>query len=206
MKNTVIRASAAAMMLLLAGQPVAAENWHKRKMRESVQIGDHIAFSTQEKVVGSTSLIRDFNNNIVTANVTNNDLEPGWAYSMWWVVFNRPWHCAVRWECASSDLEINGGDPRVRASVFYAGGFLSDGNGDASTTIVLVPGKTRRELFAMSKPFGLRRLREAEIHLVIRSHGIAGMWGDVSTQIGTANEACPPDGCANEFFSIHRSR
>ncbi len=191
---------------LAAGPALASEKKGPPRVKESIEIADHVAFATQQKVTGATTLIRDFRNRIVTANVTNNDLEPGWAYSMWWVVFNRPRFCAVPWECASSDLEVNGGDPRVRASVFYAGGFLADGNGDGATDILLTPGKTSRELFAMSEPFGLQNLRTAEIHLVIRSHGVAGMWGDVSEQVGTANLACPPDGCVNEYFSIHRAR
>ncbi len=192
-------------LALASGQAIADVNHLGFYVPETVQISDHQMTGSGIEVDGATTLIRDYRYRLVRANVTTNALEPDFAYSIWWVVFNNPEFCATPYKCAGSDLEVNGGDPRIMASVFYAGGMLADGNGSTNTSLTLVPGRTKRELFAQSRDWGLRNLRKAEIHVVIRSHGLAGIAGPVSKQIGTGNEACPESGCANKFFSIHLS-
>lgn len=201
-----IRFCMATAMLALASSAVASHGYGGRPVKESIEISDHFIFNTPNKVIGSTVLIRDFRNRKITATVSSSVLEPHWAYSMWWAVFNNPKYCATPNDCKVSDLEVFGGDPRIRASVFYAGGFVADGSGAANSSLELLPGRTKRELFAESKNYGLRNLRKAEIHLVVRSHGVAGMWGSVAQQVGTANMACPPTDCKNVFASFHPPR
>lgn len=196
---------AGTFLALASGQAIADGNHKGSYVKETVQISDHQMVGSGMEVDGATTLIRDYRNKVIHANVTTNALEPDFAYSIWWVVFNNPQYCASPYACASSDLEINGGDPRIKASVFYGGGMLADGGGSTNTVMTLLPGKTKRELFAQSRDWGLRNIRKAEIHVVIRSHGLAGIAGPVSKQIGTGNEACPESGCANKFFSIHLS-
>ena len=171
---------------------------------ESVEISDHYVFNTSERVDGATILIRNFRDQVVEAAISTRALEPEVAYSIWWAVFNRPQYCVTPGHCGLIDLEVNGGDPRVRVSVFWAGGFVADDFGTANLSLRLVPGRTTRELFANSRNYGLIDLRRAELHLVLRTHGPAGLAGTVGEQIGTANLACPPGGCANVFSSIHR--
>jgi hypothetical protein len=154
-------------------------------------------------VNGATTLIRDYENKVIRANVSTGALEKNFAYSIWWVVFNYPQYCITPYECGLGDLEVNNGDPRVKNSVFYGGGMVADGTGYANTVMTLVRGRTKRELFAMSKDWGLQNIRGAEIHVVLRTHGLAGIAGPVSKQIGTAAEACPDTGCANVFASVH---
>ena len=175
-------------------------------MRESVEISNHVIFSTADVVDGATILIRDFTQRVVTATIFSKALEPNWAYSIWWAVFNYPRYCIEPLRCSVRDLEINGGDPRVKASVFWAGGLVADESGNATTELRLRPGRTGRELFAMSQNWGLQNFRNAEIHVVLRSHGEAGVWDSIAQQIGTANQACPPQGCINEFASFHPAR
>jgi hypothetical protein len=99
--------------------------------------------------------------------------------------------------------------------VFWGGGLIADPNGNGSTSLRIVPGRTTRELFApvMSNDSGLRadRLRWAHIHLVLRDHGLP-VSGHVARQVGTASEFCNPDPsnppppgmtCFNAFASIH---
>lgn len=195
----------ATILLFTSSLAIADGNRKGSYVRESIQISDHRMFGSNVEVDGATTLIRDYRNKVILAKITTNALEPDFAYSIWWVVFNNPEYCATPYACAGSDLEVNGGDPRIKASVFYGGGMLADGGGSTNTTMTLLPGKTSRELFAQSRDWGLRNLRKAEIHVVIRSHGLAGIAGPVSKQIGTANEACPASGCANMFFSVHLS-
>lgn len=192
------------MVLAISGGAALADDG-EGKTKEAIQVADHHIFGSNVAVDGATLLIRDYKNREVRASVMTGALEPDFAYSIWWVVFNNPQYCATPYACTGGDLEINGGDPHIKASVFYGGGMLADGTGHATTELTLVPGRTTRELFAMSKDYGLRNLRKAEIHLVIRSHGLAGIAGPVSMQIGTANQACPDAGCANVFASVHPS-
>ena len=183
--------------------------WNSRVVRESVEISDHFVFGTDQAVLGATTLIRDFRNCLVTVSLSSQSLQPNNAYSIWIAVFNRPQFCATPHACTVGDIEKFGGDPKVRASVFWGGGFVADDQGSANTSLVVLPGRTKREMFADTRPFGLQNLRGAEIHVVLRSHGMAGMWGPVAEQIGTAGKACPPDdqgGCKNEFASFHPAR
>lgn len=176
----------------------------RRYVRESIENSDHYAFNTSDRVNGATTLVRDFENREVVAHISSKALEPDTAYSIWWAVFNRPRYCEEPYTCKVSDLEAMGGDPRVRASVFWGGGFVSDDSGTSNTTIELNAGRTGRELFGNTKNYGLQNLIWAEIHVVLRSHGPVGVAGPVSDQIGTANEACPDDGCKNVFASVHK--
>jgi hypothetical protein len=192
---------------LLLTTPIAAlaedDKGKGNTVRESIQVADHFMFGAPPMLVqGATILVRDFAAKVVTATVTSAALEPHSAYSIWWVVFNRPQFCAIPYECGSGDL----GNPAVMSSVFWGGGLLADGDGYGNTQIELRRGRTERELFGPMRNDGLQRLRSAEIHLVLRTHGPAGMAGSVAAQIGTANEACPPGGCQNVFFSVHRAK
>ena len=189
-------------MVLLASASIAQAGGGAR---EHVDVAGQHIFNTDTEVNGATILHRDYRNKVVTATVTTNALDPYFAYSIWWVVFNKPQFCVVPYACGLADLEVNGGDPRVKNSVFYGGGMVADGSGTANTVMVLNTGRTKRELFAMSKPWGLQNLQGAEIHVVVRSHGMAGIAGTVAQQIGTANDACPMAGCANVLASVHLS-
>ncbi|HSM32194.1 MAG TPA: hypothetical protein VK854_15965 [Woeseiaceae bacterium] len=191
---------------LVLAIPLAAtadeNNGQGNTVRESVQVADHFMFGDPPVLVqGATILVRDLAARVITATVTSAALVPHNAYSIWWVVFNRPQYCATPYECAGSDL----GNPAVRGSVFWGGGLLADGDGYGNTQIELRRGRTDRELFGPMRDDGLQRLGAAEIHLVLRTHGPAGIAGSVAAQIGTANEACPPGGCQNVFFSVHRA-
>lgn len=191
---------------LLLTMPVAAvaddDSGKGNTVRESIQVADHFMFGDPPMMVqGATILVRDFAAKVMTATVTSAALEPHTAYSIWWVVFNRPQFCATPYECAGADL----GNPNVEGSVFWGGGLLADGDGYGNTQIELRRGRTERELFGPMRDDGLQRLHDAEIHLVLRTHGPAGMAGSVAAQVGTANEACPPSDCQNVFFSVHRA-
>lgn len=171
-------------------------------VKESVQVADHFMFNPGGDPIiapGATILIRDFRAGIITATMTSAALTPDYAYSIWWVVFNRPQHCAVPKQCQISDLM----NDAVKPSVFWGGGLLADGDGYGTTQLELRRGRTDRELFANTKNYGLQNLKKAEIHLVLRSHDDIGVAGTVAKQLGTANEACPAILCRNVFFSVH---
>ena len=201
-----------AQSALAGGDPGYADRCRPSKpVRESVEISDHVIFGTDQAVFGATTLIRDFRNCEIDVNVTSSALEANWAYSIWIAVFNHPGFCATPNACVVADLEAFGGDPRIRASVFWGGGFVADSTGSANSSLKILSGRTTRELFANTKDYGLQNFGGAEIHVVLRSHGMAGLWGPVADQIGTASLACPPSppggpGCVNEFASFHPPR
>lgn len=171
-------------------------------VNESVEVSNHHIFPDGPEVDGATILVRDFRNQVVRVDVTSAALDPDTAYSIWIAVFNSPDECGIPGECTLPDL----GNPDVRASVFWGGGLISDANGYGDTTFTLQPGKTKRELFGIDSDLGLQDIRNAEIHVVLRSHGPTGVAGSVASQIGTANEACPggdPMNCFNAFASVH---
>lgn len=201
--------STAALLCCLLGPFAYAEGSAKARVaRESIEVADLQVFGSGALVNGAVILTRDFGNRIAQAEVMSNSLVSGHAYSIWAVVFNFPEFCAEPWACASSDLLALGGDERVQSSVFWAGGILANDLGSGSTTIRIAQGKTKRELFPSPEATtdaGLKRLRKAEIHFVVRTHDLAGVAGTVAEQIGTANEACPETMCMNAFFSVHRA-
>ena len=192
--------------MTLAGANALADDdrgRHRFPGGEVVQVADHLRFNTTEMVNGATVLVRDLRHRQVNATISSNALAPDTAYSIWWAIFNRPQFCAIPNACSVTDLPPFGGDPRIRASVFWGGGFVSDAFGTANTSLRLRPGRTGRELFAGTRNYGLMNLARAEIHLVLRTHGVAGQAGPLATQVGTASEACPAEGCSNVFASIH---
>lgn len=168
-------------------------------VNESVEVAPHFVFPAGPEVDGVTTLVRDFRNKVVRIEVTSAALEPDTAYSIWLAVFNSPDQCATPFQCALSDIP----NPAVRTSVFWGGGLISDMNGYGDTSMTLQPGKTRRELFANMSDLGLQDIQNAEIHVVLRSHGPTGVAGPAALQIGTAHMACPISGCKNVFASIH---
>lgn len=188
---------AAALALCISTAAIGNENI------EATSVSDHVIFNTDQIVNGATILIRDGYSNSVSATISSNALESDTAYSIWWAIFNEPGFCAEPFACTVSDLEVFGGDAQIKASVFWAGGFVSDQSGTANTALRLGLGTTSRERFAQTKDYGLQNLWGAEIHLVMRTHGPTGIAGSVAEQIGTANMACPPDGCQNVFASVH---
>lgn len=185
------------------GEIEAVRTQHRVPGGELFHVADHHRFNTDELVNGATILVRDLRHHQVNAYVSSKALAPDTAYSIWWAIFNRPRFCATPNDCKITDLEAFGGDPRVRASVFWGGGFVSDAYGTVNTSLRLRPGRTKRELAVGTRDYGLRNLAGAEIHLVFRTHGTAGAAGPLSLQVGTENEACPEDGCRNVFASIH---
>ena len=186
---------------VLSGFANADDDDGPRYAREAVDVQNLHEFGTGVLTNGAVILTRDLKNGRLNADLTSTDLVPGDAYSIWWVIFNFPRYCAEPYQCAGSDIM---GSPKAKASAIWGGGFVADEFGDANTSLGLVRGKTRREVL-VGTDVGLINLRRAEIHVVVRTHGPAGIAGPVATQIGTANEACPVEGCANKFFSVHQA-
>ena len=117
------------------------------------------------------------------------------SYTVWWVIFNNPSACVGG--CGGDDLP----NPAVRASVLYAAGFVTGMSDTGNVTARLEAGTPPRGI-DIETGNGLRRGRgfAAEVHLVIRTHGLTTP-GQVDQQIGTFNGGCAPT-CANVQMAL----
>jgi hypothetical protein len=128
-------------------------------------------------------------------------LEAGHAYTIWWVVFNHPEHCAgaatsspVR--CGMADMA----NPDVDASALFA-----DGG---------VVGRFGVGWFSGSLPVhdptgaimgtGLHDPAGADVHFVVRDHGPASDDPELRYQQTHTFGACNPD-CADVQSSVHEA-
>jgi hypothetical protein len=179
-----------AAILILAAAQVALAGGSYKPQRPIVTVSDMNVFPNGPAVVGASVMTRDHSG--VDATVSTTGLSPAGAYSWWWVVFNRPQYCVGG--CGLDDLPVgatpvSNGDPRVRASLLWGGGFVSDDTGAANAAARLErrapPGEV---LFGP----GLANVKRAEIHVVLRSHGEA-VAGEVAEQIGSFNGGCTPE-------------
>lgn len=144
---------------------------------------------------GAVTLLRSKQR--LDVRVATSGLNPNSAHSVWFVLFHNPSACSP--PCNVNDL----GNPAVRASVFYAAGFVTgmDGTGYASGYVDAGPlpeGIDQPE----GTVSGLRRGAglSTEVHIVVRTHGMISP-GMVHEQIGTFNGGCNPT-CANQQVAV----
>lgn len=142
-------------------------------------------------------------------------LKPSSAITLWWVVFNHPENCTHpegKFRCGPGDLEVFGGDPAVESSVLYADGHVVRSNGDIDFQAFLpkntIPPGT---LFGpgLTNPLG------ADIHFVVRSHGLILPY-IVKEQIITFGGGCNnapngtgipgPNTCVDMQFAVHEQK
>ena len=69
-------------MVLSTGQAAADGNKHDSTVRESTNIADHHIFNTDIEVDEATTIVRDFKDRVITANITTGALEAEFAYSI----------------------------------------------------------------------------------------------------------------------------
>lgn len=147
-------------------------------------------------------------------------LEPGDAYTMWWLIFNEPQNCSGG-ECGPDDaflLDENGAILRVdgedqmnweaRAatdlSTHRATGTIIDMDGTAEFRAHLPVGDVTE---AVLRGTGLKDPYRAEVHVILRTHGQAQP-GNIHLQMNTPWGGCP-DGwpkappCSEIQFAVH---
>jgi hypothetical protein len=129
----------------------------------------NISVSPPVGAEGGASLTRSKNG--LTMRVMAADLEPGHAYTYWWVIFNDPSGCA-QIPCNFPDLMT----PAVRAAVHYGSGAVAGADGAAnvsfSTTSGGPPAGAAGNPSLPERGLVTDRGFKAEVHLVIVDHGI----------------------------------
>ncbi len=144
-------------------------------------------------VVGTAELTRTAAGVRLTANSTL--LEAGAAYTLWWIIFNNPAACDPA-GCSGADF----GTAAVEASIMNATGRVADATGNATFSAFLPVGFMHTEPVSgngrqLLGP-GLQNATGAEIHVVIRCHGLwSGNIEQISTVAGDCLNAASPSGC-----------
>lgn len=116
---------------------------------------------------GGAYLVRERNK--ISARVMAADLQPGHAYTFWWIFFNRPGLCAST-PCADTDLMAS------RGGIHFGAGAIAGANGVANVSFSTQPfGPPTGAVFNPNLPRpGLMFDNgfNAEVHLVLVDHGI----------------------------------
>ena len=134
-------------------------------------------------VTGTSTLHR--NSSGITVNYKTTGLTPGYAYTIWWVIWNNPQNCSTPGECGDPDF---GNAEAVGVDVLYAAGHVvgKSGVGNFSARLnVDDDSQSINDLFGLPAAGGLQsgNTYSAEVHLVLRSHGPM-IPGEVNEQIG----------------------
>ena len=195
-----------AALALGAFQPASAyddDDRYRRFAKESTSVAPVGAFPVPLEARDGTSILNRTKTGVgFVFNTT--DLQPKAPYTVWWVVFNKPRHCATPHDCGAEDLS----NPKVRPGVFFAAGRLSDAQGQANFAAQIDYGALPDGEDQVPNPDRDHPIRPgAEIHLVIRSHGPASKDPEVlAAQLSQFNGGCPPEDCANVQASIHPAK
>lgn len=151
----------------------------------------------------STSILKRHKGSIAV-DVETSGLDSASPYTLWAVIFNRPAYCQST-PCSIGDLPISPGhDPRVDASIVFAGGGVSDtdGYGRFSSQVRKAHGRVTGELVLGSGSLDTRR---AEVHVVIRGHGYPAeeaLFDALTTFAGGCSTDNP---CEDQQFAVHQA-
>jgi hypothetical protein len=161
--------------------------------------------------VGSSQLVRTGGGVSLTLGT---QAPAGDAVTVWWVVFNHPTECGgapgVPFRCAEPDLF----NPDVEASVQFAAGHIVGSSGGYNVASYLSEGDTSGCAFGSDLCAGLIDADEADIHLVVRTHGPA-IPAYLPHQFKSFDGACTPESslglgdgpntCMDMQFAVHET-
>ena len=159
--------------------------------------GNKSTFQTANSTNQTSAGMLVITNQSVDARLALTGLDADAAYTVWWVVFNKPDNCMNGpGACGPGDV------PNAKGSVFFATGFVTGNDGNANVTTHLKAGKPPKGLEALV-PGGLKRGNafKAEFHMVVRSHG-SPIPGTLAEQIGTNGGGCDINACSDQFTII----
>lgn len=144
--------------------------------------------------------------NGISMTGTTTGLKPNHAYSIWWVVYNIPQECMDgnggfdTVGCGNDEI----GNPvlaaKVRTSMVWGGGTISDSNGFSSFQADL---KARMPLTAPMMGPGLLFPMTAEIRFLLKDHGPI-MKGKIDKQVYSFDYGCDVYACTEPQGSVHK--
>ncbi len=188
--------------------------------------GRYFAFSRADVInpilgiaTGKSKLIRGRRG--IYTRYRSNNLIPGHAYTLWWVIWNNPEECLTPNGCGDPD-DVDFLNPATEVDVLFAGSGRVIGNNGKGTFYGLLragdDSDSVNDLMGIPLVGGLQTGNTfgAEVHLVLRSHGPA-IPGMIYEQISGYTGGCTdpfailpfteiPDEvgeCGDIEFSIH---
>jgi len=138
-------------------------------------------------VMGKSTLVRNEDNIKVTFKTS--DLTPGYVYTIWWVIWNKPENCTVPGACSDADFAIA---DLVEVEVLAGSGLEADATGAATFTATLNANDITGSYnvpFGLPAAGGLQDTQHAEVHIVLRSHG-PKIPGQFNEQLTTYEGGC----------------
>jgi hypothetical protein len=148
---------------------------------------------------------------VLTRNATSiridlktSGLDPQSPYTLWAVLFNHPEYCHTS-PCSPADLPVSPGhDPRVEATIVFAGGGLADGAGHGDFRGRVLRSREGLALGERIAGVGVFDPRQAEIHVVVRAHGYPADPEDVFAAISSFAGGCvAANPCEDQQFAVH---
>jgi hypothetical protein len=195
-------------LLAIGGSNAFADDKGGKGGWTSLQSAEMFEFPTGEPlpppppVKGGGTLLRS--KDAVEARLSTMGLDPGTAYTVWWVIFNKPSKCSE--DCGDDDFYPYGIE-QAEISVVYANGFVTGTDGVANVTAHLNAGKVPAGWgvnlgWKGDKKSGLKKGNgnKAELHMVVRSHGKAEA-GNVGFRTSNFESSCDAR-CPDQQFII----
>ena len=190
------------LIILFAATNGIAQRIDSRTVKTSIT--KVVQFGNQSVTIpySGASLLR--NNDAAFATISTSGLAPGHVVTLWWAIFNDPSACANA-VCAPPHLY----NPAVVGSLQFGGGQVVAVNGRADFGGFLAVGDNtgffRLPMFPnMPDPApGILDAKGAEIHLVIRDHGLASTDPAIlQQQLTSFTGGCTTNVCANVQAAI----
>jgi hypothetical protein len=149
---------------------------------------------------------------MVVAAVEAANLVPGDAHTLWFVVFNEPDACSDG-ECGEDDIFLPDGNLNeagivaAQIGIGNATGNVAKSNGTAEFGAVLRQGVNNDHQVLFPAGFDGASLLtadpdDAEVHLVVQTHGQARGGSQLAKQLTYVEAACTPL-CGDIQFSVH---
>jgi hypothetical protein len=164
-----------------------------------------VEFSDPTLVVENTESTLTREEHSVSLYARAAGLPPGNAVTAWWAIFNHPEYCEG--ECGPADVP----NPLVKTALLFADGAVVSADGTATFVAELAEGDIRNvdpaHRGVPGAATGLIDAQRADVHLVLRTHGMAYPEGDPlrEEQLTTFGGGCNPS-CANLKAAIHDSQ
>ena len=165
------------------------------------------SFTDASQISDAYSTLTRSDNGIAT-EVRTVGLDPESIYSVWWVIFNKPQGCTEA--CNEDDIFDADGNvspnPEADISILWATSGISSSSGEGVFSAYLPKGRPLGEVLLGA---GLQNTQGAEVHLVLRTHGVANL-NTLSAQL-TSFQPEPSLGgdceaCKDHQFAVHPSQ
>lgn len=194
LQSTILSCSTLLICLFIAANTFAQND---KSGNPKVNSRSVLFFGTTNVVPNAgSSLLRDSGGVFFTLHTQR--LPAGHAVSAWMAIFNYPENCATS-PCTPADFA----NPSVDGTLVNTGGRVIGLDGAATYGAYRAVGDATG--YWVGSGSGIVLPLRAEIHLVLRDHGVAS--GDpavLAIQLSSFNGGCPMAGCMNVQASVNQ--